>query len=475
MKNFTYKALAVATAAVCGAGAHAGTASVSPAAKVYAVESLTSTTPVALSTVTYTMGVARASNQGFTVIVRQPAGSSTTLVCGSLPTVQTNAAGAAIVTVKRASATECAYDVDVTTNATNVVVGNQINFAGISINSHGLASAGDTEKLNIALFDTGETARVDNSTDVQVTVASSARAVSLTANADTHTQADVNFNNGNSPLFGFLAGQVGSAAVADTTTMTNAAFNVAVNGSLYNAAGSLVNAASLLTNVVVTVTGDFSGLVTAFGGAGNSSVTYANAVPSTVTPTVTYTAGGAASTAVFAVAGSNMNATGNTTVTVGLVTAGTQSLGTSRTFGVSALVNPTVGAQQVLSGNASWWTWSANAIQLASAFFNNDTNNGNLTRFFFQNVGAAASYSATCYGETGLTVTYGTARTGTLINGTTAINASDVCTFSSGKRGSIVFTINSSAGKVKGVYQQAINGASAAYIPLERPYLNGTY
>jgi len=473
MKNFTYKALAVATAAVCAAGAHAGTAT--SAAKTYAVEGVTASTAVALSNVVYTMGVARATNQGFTIIVREPAGATTSLTCGSLPVVATGNGNTAIVTVKRSSATECAYDVDVTTNSANVAVGNTITFSGLSINNHGLATVGASEKLNVALYDTGETARIDNSNDVQVTVASSARAVSLIANADTHTTADVNFNNGNSPLFGFVSGTSGTAALADTTTTTYAAFNVAVNGSLFNAAGANVNAASLLTNVAVTVTGDFTGLVTVFGGAGNSSVSSVGAV--TYSPAVTYTAGGASSTAAFSLSGVNMAPTGNTTVTVGLTTAATQSLGTSRVFGVSGVVNPALAgaAQQSLTGNAAWWTWSANAIQLASAFFNNDNTGGNLTRFFFQNVGAAASYSATCYAESGLTVSYGSAKTGTLINGTTAVNAADICTFSTGKRGSIVFTINSSAGKVKGVYQQAINGAAAGYIALERPYANGTY
>jgi hypothetical protein len=135
-----------------------------------------------------------------------------------------------------------------------------------------------------------------------------------------------------------------------------------------------------------------------------------------------------------------------------------------------------VGAQ-TLAGNSSWWVWGANGIELRSAFFNNDTTNGNLTRFFFQNTGSqTADYSATCYGESGVTPVYGTAKSGKLTaSGTTALNASDICTFSSGKRGSIVFTINANIGVVKGVYQQAINGAAASYIPLERPYGTNTY
>ena len=86
-----------------------------------------------------------------------------------------------------------------------------------------------------------------------------------------------------------------------------------------------------------------------------------------------------------------------------------------------------------------------------------------------------ADYSAVCQAESGVTVTYGTAKSGKLAVGTTALTAADICTFSSGKRGSITFTINANIGAVKGVYQQAINGAAAGYIPLERPYGTNTY
>jgi len=468
MKNFSQKALVAAAVAACGVSAHAGTVAAA-SVRTYAVEALTSTTAVTVDTISYTMGVARASSQGFTVILRQPSGSTTSLVCPAAPTVGTNAAGAAIVTVKRSSATECAYDVDLNTNSTNVAVGNTINFTGVGLNSHGLAVVGGSESLNIALYDTGETARVDNSADKTFTVANSAAAVTLGAAADTATSADVGYNSGNSPLFGFIAGG------DDTATNAVATFNIGINSTLVNAAGNAVTNA-VIGNVVVTVSGDFSGLVTTFNAAaGNSVVTVAG--PNASTPAVTYTAGGASSTAVFTVAGgSNLNAAGTATnVSVKLVTAATQSLGTSRTFGVSGVVNPAIGAQRTLTGNSSWWTWTANAIELRSPFFNNDNSTGNLTRFFFQNTGAAASYSAACQAESGVTVTYGTAKTGTLGAGLTAVNAADICTFSTGKRGSITFTINSSIGKVKGVYQQAVNGSSTAYIALDRPFGTNTY
>lgn len=464
MKNFTYKALAVATAAVCGAGAQAG--SVSSTTSKYAVEAITASSPITLANVVYTMGVARVVSQPFTIIVREPAGATTTLVCGStLPVLA--GAGAANITVKRTSATECVWDVNVTTN---VAVNDTITFSGLSINGHGLATVGATEKLNVALYDTGETARVDNSNDVTATVATSGRALSLTATQDTGTKADVNFNSGNQPLFGFVA------ANDDTTTNASANFSIGVDGNFLNASGVAVTANSMLTNVVVTIAGDFSGLITSFNGAGNSSVNVTTTAPLSTAPAVTVNA--TAGTAVFTVNAANLTQNGSTNVKVSLNSAVTQSLGTSRTFGVSAVANPTlagVGAQ-TLAGNSSWWVWGANGIELRSAFFNNDNTNGNLTRFFFQNTGSQqADYSATCQAESGLTVTYGTAKSGKLAVGTTALNAADICTFSAGKRGSITFTINANIGAVKGVYQQAINGAAAGYIPLERPYGSNTY
>jgi len=466
MKNFTYKALAVATAAVCGAGAHAGSVSSTPGK--YAVEAITSGSAITLAPVVYTMGVARVISQPFTIIVREPAGATTTLSCGGVPTI--GGAGAGNVTVKRTSATECVWDVNVTTN---IAVNDTITFPSLSINNHGLATVGAVEKLNVALFDTGETARVDNSGDITATVATSGKAVTLTATTDNGTKADVNFNNGANPLFGFVIQN------DDTATNATANFSIGVDGNFLNSSGVAVTANSMLTNVAVTISGDFSGLITNFAN-GNSTVNVTATGPLTTTPAVTYNA--TAGTAVFSVNAGNLTQNGTTNVRVSLVTSQTQSLGTARTFGVSAVANPTLAGvtPEALAGNANWWVWSANGIELRSAFFNNDTANGNLTRFFFQNTGSqAADYSATCYGEAGVTPVYPAVVPGVngksgklLANGTTALNASDVCTFSSGKRGSIVFTINANVGAVKGVYQQAINGAAAAYIPLERPYGN---
>lgn len=461
MKNFTYKALAVATAAVCGAGAQAG--SVSSTTAKYAVEAITSSSAITLSPIIYTMGVARVVSQPFTIIVREPAGATTTLSCGAVPTV--SGGGAANITVKRTSATECVWDVNVTTD---FIVGTNITFPNLAINGHTLATVGGTEKLNVALYDVGETARVDNSNDITATVATSGRAVSLTATQDTGTKADVNFNSGNSPLFGFV--------VANDDTASNAAanFTIGVDGNFLNASGVAVTANSMLTNIAVTVAGDFSALKTSFNGVGNSSVQVNATGPVLSTaPGVTYNA--TTGTAVFTVSAANLTQNGTTNVLVSLSATGTQSLGTARTFGVSAVANPTlagVGAQ-TLTGNANWWVWGANGIELRSAFFNNDTTAGFTGRFFFQNTGAQkADYSAVCQAEDGLVVTPGLKKSGKLDVGTTAITAADICTFSNGKRGSITFTINANIGSIKGVYQQAVNGSAASYIPLERPYGN---
>lgn len=467
MKSFNYKALATAAAAACGAtAAFAGTVSSTPIA--FATEAVTNTSPVTAG-FTYTMGVGRVAAQNFTFIVKVPSAAVT--FSGTCPSgANATGSGGLTLAVKRQSATECAYDV---TPASNIAAGNTITIANLVVTNHALGS-GSNLTVMVNLADPGETARIDNSADVPATLGTSTSIVSLTATADTHTTADVNFNSGNSPLFGFVAGLNQTSTTLDTANTTYANFSIGVATGYVIADGvTAANASNTLNNVTVTVAGDYSGLVTAFGGAGNSSVALNNAGV-TVNPTTTYNAN--TSAASFTVTGAQLNATGNTAVEVGLVATGNQSLGISRVFGVSAVARPIVGGTVNLAGNAGWWTWKANAVQLATAFFNNDNSGGNLTRFFFQNTGAAASYSATCYAESGLTVTYGAAKTGTLTaQGTTPVNAADICTFSTGKRGSIVFTINSAVGKVKGVYQQAINGAAAGYIPLERPYgVNGT-
>ena len=476
MKKFTVKATAVALMSVCGSAAFAGSIT-SPAtdalATVYATEGLTNATPLRTPSVVYTMGVGRSTSQGFTLIYTPSAGATfSASACSVVPTSNTTAT--VVVTIKRQSASECAYDVAV--NAGNVIAGEVFNWTppANDIAAHTMGTAGNSIGITLNIYDTGETARVDNSGPLTRIVARSAAAVSITATQDTATIANVNDSRG--PLFGFVAN---GTAPADTANIAAANFVINNNPNSYVAAdGATVwNAAnaSFGNTIAVTISGtNFAGLaannpitvLTSQAGAGNA-------------PTVTV-AGGAATFSLVPTALANAPAA--TTVTVSATTAGTSSLGTSRTFGVSAIGNYVVNTTpQAIVGNAAWWVWSANAIQLQSAFLNLNSGATSFNRFFFQNLGASASYTAQCYFEgaiTGTTNATGTGTyTGTLAAGTTAVEAADICNITSAgaKRASIVFTINAPAANIKGVYQQAISGTAAGYIPLERPYAGSTF
>ena len=102
------------------------------------------------------------------------------------------------------------------------------------------AAEGATESINVGIWDLGETARIDNSDGLVNVVAKSQRAVTLSAAQDTGTTADVNFNGGNSPLFGFVNQN------ADTTTVAEANFSLLSNNSLVNATGSALTLRSTL-------------------------------------------------------------------------------------------------------------------------------------------------------------------------------------------------------------------------------------
>jgi hypothetical protein len=216
------------------------------------------------------------------------------------------------------------------------------------------------------------------------------------------------------------------------------------------------------TGLDVTVTGNFQGLeedgYTVSGDLGS--------------PTATVDGG----TATYSFApGDFLGGIGNYTVSNSFLSALTASLGTSRTFGVSAMADVQTGADETLAGgNAAWWVWDANASQLMTPYFT--TNAIFLSRFFFLNTGATAvGYTADCYSETGNAITYGAGRSGTLsANGTTAVNASSVCTFAGAARGSIIFTISAPINSVKGSYQYidqvTLNGANTMLV---RPYGQG--
>ncbi len=458
MKSFSLKLLAVAAASACGTAAMAGSLAVTPSK--YAVEAITNSSAVTLPAAVLTIGVDRTTAQDFTVVIKPKAGSTFSAASCTTAIPVVAGTGAATVSVKRASTAECAYEVDVTTAFVNNAA--NLTFTGLVLASHGLGTVGATETIAVGVWDLGETARIDNSADLTNTVGQTYVGVTMTATQDTDTTTNVDDTRG--PLFGFVA------SGADTVDAAEANFALNINGSLLTNAGvQFTNAA--LTNVTFTVAGDFDGVSTNF--AGQSAVTV-NAAAMTVTTAGT----GASATASFTATSAQLNATGATAGNVSLKTLGTKSLGTSRTYGISASVNPALAGvpDMTVTGNASWWVWGANAMELRSAFFNNDTTNGNITRFFFQNTGADASYTATCYSDDAAkTVTYGTAKTGTLRTGQTTITAADVCTFSAGQRGAITFTINGPAANVKGVYQQAINGVTAGYLALERPYAGKTY
>jgi len=463
MKKFAAKAVASAVGVVCAGLAHAGSITAPATTAKYAVESLVSTTDITLPTVVYRMGVARTVAQDFTVIVTPSAGSTFTAASctAAVPTVSLagTATGAFTATVKRTGTTECAYEVDVTTAFSTPAANDHVslNFAGLVLDSHNLATAGSTAAVTLALKDLGETAFIDNSGSLTANVATSGNALTMTAAADTATKADVNDEQG--PLFGFVT--VGD----DVDAVAKASFIIGNNSGattwLLPDGATPWDFTVNGTDIDVTVTGNFQGLAT--GG-------FLVDAPVGTDPTATATAAG--TTATFTLATTNINAgQTNSTITTTFTSARTASLGTARTFGISAVGDVVTGADVTLSGNTAWWVWGANASQLMTPYFTTDSRF--LSRYFFLNTGAAVNYSATCYAETGNTITYGAAQTGTLAAGQTAINAASVCTFSGNTRGAVIFTINAPINAVKANYQTVdpvtLNNM---IVPMTRPYNN---
>ena len=465
MKKFTLKAITLATASVCGSAAFAGaiTSPVNDAAAVkYAIEALAAppaaATPIAgVPSIVYTMGVSRTTAQDFTIIYNPTAGS-TFGTCPIAPAAFTiGGAGAATVSNKRSGPLECAYEVDVTT-ATDTTT--TIAIAGLTFATHNLgASAGNTAGVLVALWDLGESANIDNPTGVKLTrlVAQSGNALTLIADPDTGTTTDVNDELG--PLFGFVTQN------NDADALARASFSVGNNAT---GAFKLPNGtttwdfASHGTSIAVTVAGSFQGLL--------ANGYLVNQFCGPAGPTATVTGGNAT----FTLLPANFTCgTGTYEVLNTFTSARNASLGTSRVFGVSAVGDVQVGADRNLAGNASWWTWTANASQLMTPFFNNNPNY--ITRFFFLNTSAAAvSYSTQCFTEAGGAVTNGAG--GTLAaNATTNVAASSVCTFpAAAPRGAVIFTINAPIQSVKGTFQQiAPTGADGVVTPLVRRYNTG--
>lgn len=460
MKKFAAKAIVAAVGVVCAGLAHAGSITAPAATTKYAVESMLSTTDVTLSPVVYSMGVDRTTAQDFTVIITPSAGSTflASSCTTAVPTVVLGGgAGAAVASVKRASTTECAYEVDVTTAFALAGGTVSLRFAGLVFDTHNLATAGNTAGVTLALKDLGETAFIDNSSSLSANVAQSGNALTLVAAQDTGTTANVNDASG--PLFGFVAQN------NDTATTAAASFLLRNNndGVTWLKPDGLTpwDFVTDGTAVAVTVAGNFGQIA-----AANGFTVASSTGPAMANATVS---GG---TATFTILPANVPATGNSaTITTTFTTARDASMGTSRTFGVSAVGDVVTGADVTLAGNSNWWVWSANASQLMSSYFT--TNGIYLTRFFLLNTSAnAVTYSADCFGESGNAITYGAGRTGSLsANGLTAVDARNICTFAGATRGSVIFTINAPINAVKGTYQfidsTTLNGTA---LPLVRPY-----
>ena len=465
MKKLTANAVVAAIGLVWGATALAGSIVAPAATTKYAVESMTSTQDITLPTVTYRMGVDRTVAQDFTVIITPSSGATFTVASctAAIPTITLAGGGAGgfTATVKRAGSGECAYEVDVTTAFVRGAGTIDLNFPALVYDTHALNVAGNSAGVTIALKDLGETAFIDNSGTLSVNTATSGNALTLVATQDTATIANVNDTAG--PLFGFLAN---ATVPADTATVAAANFTVRNNNDGTNTwmkpdGTTPWNFVVDGTSIAVTVTGNFAQLAT--GGFLASSA---------VGPAITATATSSSTTGTFSLAPTNTGANGTSTlVTVSFTTARTASMGTARTFGVSAVGDVITGADVALAGSSSWWVWGANASQLMTPYFT--TYSSFLSRFFLLNTGTnSVTYSADCFSETSNTITYGAARTGTLsANGLTAVAAGDICTFSSLTRGAIIFTINAPINTVKGNYQ-TVDPATLnnAIVPLTRPY-----
>ena len=453
MTKFKIKAITLAVASVCGSAAYAGSITAPTTATPYAVESMTATTDLTLPPITYTMGVARTIAQDFTMIFTPSAGASFTAnsCAAALAGFAQGGAGTVVVTQKRQSTTECAYEVDVTADTDTTKT---LTFNGFVLDTHTLNTAGSSFTMTLALKDLGETAFIDNVGPVTKQMATSGNALTLTAAQDAATLADVNDEVG--PLFGFVTVGDDADAVAAATFVVgnnNGGTNFVLPDGVTPWDFTLHG-----TKIDVTVAGNFQGLQT---GGFFASPPLAGPIPSIVSN----------GTATFTLLPANLNSQPSANgVTTTFTSARTASLGTSRTFGVSAVGDVQTGADVALAGSSSWWVWGANASQLMTPYFT--TFSAYQSRFFLLNNSTdAVTYSAECFAETGNAITYGSAKSGSLAVGLNKIDAADICTFAGATRGSVIFTINAPIEKIKGSYQ-AVNPATYNLdnILLVRPY-----
>ncbi|MDM4766878.1 hypothetical protein [Pelomonas sp. SE-A7] len=464
------KFVVAAIACICGSTAVAGALTLPTTPTRFAIESLIGTTDVTLPTVRYQMGVARTTAQDFTVIVKPTTGATftTTSCTAALPTITLGGAatGAFTPTIKRSSATECAYEIDVTTAFSSPAGADvvSLNFPGLVLDTHTLNIEGNTAGVTIGLWDLGETARIDNSSDASASVAVSGMALTLTFTADNATIIDV--NNANGPLFGFVAG---GAAPADTASVAAAKFTVNNNtgGLPYKKPDGTTNWEFTVDGTAINVTLE-----------GNLLQLHATAPVAVIpavgaAPEVTITAiAGLPWYASFALLPSNFNAANTAQdVTVTMTAAGNASMGTGRSFLMTAIGDVITGADENLlqNRNRGWWFWNSNGMQLMSPYFSTDPSAGVVSRFFLQNLGPATTYSTLCQADPGEVPTGSFAFAGTLPQGLLVLDPRDICVFPNGVRGSVTFYFRAAAANIKGVYGLSLNGGTTSFLPMQRP------
>jgi len=488
-KRNTILQAAVAAALFTAYGAaHAGaitTPASDAAATKYAAEGLTAATAVATPNVVYTMGVARTTAQDFTMIFTPSAGATLTPANCLGTNFTVGGAGAATISTKRASASECAVEVDVTTAFDTTTT---ITTAGVGqallLATHPLATAGNSVAYTVVLKDLGETAFIDNSGPLTRTVATSVNAINVyAAAADTATVADVNGAAG--PLKNFLAN---ATVPADTATIAQANLTFDNNFVAAKNADGVTNYDFTTTGGTVTVV--LTDANKSFGALAANKLCIDSDNDGTLCENP-----GASGSEILAVAGTTGTSalipssafpavTTIATRAVSFQANTTDGLGTTRTIAVGGTVTPGAGVGVAIGAahsflntggvNATWWQWSANAIELWSPYFT--TVSGWLSRFAFQNTGIAVGYSTTCLAETGNVVTAGPAATGTLAPGMTVINASDICSFSTNARGNVRFIINAPAGNIHAAYW-LVNATSGSVTinEMTRPFAAATY
>jgi len=474
MKKFPVKSTAVAASFVCS-GVVFAAGLITTSSQNIAAEALAAagTTVVTTASANYRMGIDVASGVTFFVKLSPVTGSTLNagVACTTLPllrmtgsTLQADGlvpSASSTISLAAGDATGCSWSIKALPGNTLSFPASATSIAVVpSFATHSLATVGGTAGISINITDINGQ-QLDNTSALSKTVATSVQSLSMTAAADTATQADVNFVHPTSkaalPLYGFVV------AGDDTATVAKANFTITQNpvataptgGASYNYGGETNS------GIAMTVTGDFTGLATPVLRKGATAVSGVTVAVATDNKSATFT---------IPTASIVSSADGLNVFTLDLPSTASQTLGTSRTFGIKGTASPQVGAAVVLTPNASWWTWSANAIQLMSPTFSLDPAATNISRFIFSNSGDPATYTSACTGATGVTTTAGTASGGSLIKGQTVLKAMDVCSVGSGMNASVVFTINAPAGGIKGVYEKIINGSASAYLPLSRPY-----